>query len=66
MGAKRKKIKAAGQFGAGYGVRVRHSFNEIEAVQRRRQTSPFYEKGRAKRIAVGIWQCLKTGKIFAG
>ncbi len=66
MGSKRKKIKAAGKFGAGYGTRARKSFNKIEEVQRARQQSPFYEKARAKRIASGIWKCLKTGKIFAG
>ncbi len=66
MGAKTKKIKAAGKFGPGYGVNVRAEYNAIEAVQRKRQPSPFYPKARAKRIAAGIWKCLKTGKIFAG
>ena len=66
MGAKTKKIKAAGKFGAGYGVRVRREYNAIEAEQRSRQESPFHPTGRAKRIAAGIWKCLKTGKIFAG
>ncbi len=66
MGAKTKKIKAAGKFGAGYGVRVRNEYNAIEAIQRKRQTSPFHPKGRVKRIASGIWKCLKTGRIFAG
>lgn len=66
MGAKTKKIKAAGKFGSGYGVRVRKEYNLIESEQRRRQPSPFYSKGRVKRIAAGIWKDLKTGKIFAG
>lgn len=66
MGAKTKKIKAFGKFGAGYGVRVRNEYNAIEAVQRKRQASPFYAKGRVKRIAAGIWKCLKTGRVFAG
>ena len=66
MGAKTKKIKAAGKFGAGYGVRVRNEYNTIEAIQRKRQTSPFHPKGRVKRLAAGIWKCLKTGRIFAG
>jgi len=66
MGAKTKKIKAAGKFGAGYGTKVRSEYNAIEAVQRKRQISPFYSKGKAKRIAAGIWKCMKTGKIFAG
>ena len=66
MGAKTKKIRHAGRFGAGYGVRVRRDLNKIEEMQRKRQKSPFYEKARAKRIAAGIWKCLKTGRIFAG
>jgi len=66
MGAKKKKIKSAGKFGPGYGTRVRKNYNVIEESQRKRQTSPFYAKARVKRIAAGIWKCLKTGKIFAG
>ncbi len=66
MGAKTKKTRYAGKFGAGYGTRVRKTYNKVEELQRKRQTSPFYAKGRAKRIAYGIWRCLKTGKIFAG
>jgi ribosomal protein L37AE/L43A len=66
MGAKRKKIKAAGKFGAGYGRNVRSRFNTIESNQRKSQPSPFHPNGKAKRLAVGIWKCLKTGRIFAG
>ncbi|PIN92941.1 50S ribosomal protein L37ae [Candidatus Pacearchaeota archaeon CG10_big_fil_rev_8_21_14_0_10_31_24] len=66
MTSKTKKIKAAGKFGAGYGIRVRKKYNLIEAVQRKRQVSPFYAKARVKRIASGIWKCMKTGKVFAG
>ena len=66
MASKTKKTKAAGKFGAGYGIRVRKNYNKIEELQRRRQKSPFYEKARAKRIASGIWKCMKTGKVFAG
>ena len=66
MAAKKKKIKAAGKFGAGYGRNVRTEFNAVEAMQRKTQPSPFHPTGRAKRIAAGIWKCLKTGKIFAG
>ena len=66
MGSKTKKIKAAGKFGAGIGTRARKSYNKIEFLQRKRQVSPFYAKARVKRIAAGIWKCLKTGKVFAG
>ena len=66
MASKTKKIKSAGKFGAGYGIRVRKEYNKIEEKQRQRQISPFYAKARAKRISAGIWKCMKTGKIFAG
>ena len=66
MASKTKKIKAFGKFGAGYGVRVRAAYNTIEAVQRKKQESPFHPKGKAKRIAAGIWKCTRTGKVFAG
>ena len=66
MASKTKKIKSAGKFGAGYGTRVRKEYNAIEEIQRKRQPSPFHPKARAKRIAAGIWKCMKTGKIFAG
>lgn len=66
MGSKLKKTKAFGKFGAGYGTRVKGRYNVIEAVQRKKQQSPFHPTGKAKRIAAGIWRCLKTGRIFAG
>lgn len=66
MGSKTKKTKAAGKFGAGYGIRVRKEYNAIELEQRKRQQSPFHPKGRVKRIAAGIWKCIRTGKVFAG
>ena len=66
MGAKTKKTKAFGKFGSGYGTRVKHIYNAIESEQRKRQISPFYAKGKAKRISAGIWRDVKTGKIFAG
>ena len=66
MTSKTKKIKAAGRFSSGIGTRARKKFNSVESLQRKRQPSPYYEKAQAKRIAAGIWRCLKTGRIFAG
>ena len=65
MGSKTKKIRAAGKFRVSSGTRSRKIYNAIEEKQRQRQPSPFYPKARAKRIAAGIWKCMKTGKIFA-
>ena len=66
MGAKKKKIKAAGRFGVGVGVKARAKFNEVESLQRKWQQSPFHPTGRAKRMSAGIWKCMKTGRVFAG
>ena len=66
MAAKKRKIKAAGRFGAGYGRNVRNRLNAVESLQRKTQPSPFHPKGRAKRLAAGIWKDVKTGRVFAG
>ncbi|MEK6855924.1 MAG: 50S ribosomal protein L37ae [Nanoarchaeota archaeon] len=66
MAAKTKKTKAFGKFGAGYGTHVKKNYNSIESEQRKAQQSPFHPKGKAKRIAAGIWKCTRTGKVFAG
>ena len=63
MTVKRKKIGAAGRFGAGYG-KVKTRLNNVESKQRKRQNCPFCE-GRTKRQEKGVWECLKCGKIFA-
>jgi len=66
MASKTKKIKASGKFGAGYGVKIKKRYNKIEEAQRKKQQSPFHPTGKVKRIASGIWKCIRTGKIFAG
>ena len=66
MGSKTKKIRAAGRFGSGFGVNVRERLNSVEAKQRKKQKSPYHPKSRARRVAMGIWKCEKTGRVFAG
>jgi len=66
MGAKTKKVRASGRFGAGYGTRVKKVLNEIEFSQRKKQKCPFCSKSGVAREAMGIWHCLKCGKRFAG
>lgn len=65
MAAKKKKIKAFGRFGPGYGVRVRLKLNKIEGLQRKKQICPHCGKAGVKREAAGIWHCHKCGKRFA-
>ncbi len=64
MSVKRKKIGAAGKFGAGYG-KPKIKFSAVEKKQRVKQICPFC-KGRAKRVSNGVWVCQKCGKKFAG
>ena len=65
MASKRKKIKASGRFGSGYGTRVRKKLNEIESSQRKKQTCPYCLRTGVKRQAIGIWNCKKCNKTFA-
>jgi large subunit ribosomal protein L37Ae len=62
---KKKKVKAAGRFGARYGRRVRTKIADIESSQRKKQNCIFCD-GTAKRLSKGIWQCKKCNKKFAG
>ena len=66
MGSKTKKIKSAGKFSGGIGVRARREYNTIETEQRKKQASPLHSNGKAKRLASGIWKDVKSGRIFAG
>jgi len=59
-----RKIKSAGRFGSGHGLRVRKKLIKVESKQRKKQTCPFCN-GRVKRLAKGIWKCKKCGKKFA-
>ena len=60
------KVGSTGRYGARYGKKVRARVANVERKQHKAQKSPFHPKGKAKRIASGIWKCSKTGKIFAG
>ena len=64
MAVKKKKIGAAGRFGAGYG-KVKNKLIAVESIQRKKQDCPFCN-GRAKREERSIWLCTKCGKKFAG
>ena len=66
MATKLKKIKQAGRFGAGYGIKVRKRLIKVESKQRKKQVCPFCKKPGVKRSARGIWKCSKCNKKFAG
>ena len=68
MTSKSKKTKSSGRFGARYGKKIRDKLVKVETKQRVKQKCPFCEKGGAKRLSSGIWQCTrkKCDKKFAG
>ena len=61
---KKKKVKAAGRYGARYGRKARTKVAEIESEQRKKQQCIFCN-GVAKRLSKGIWKCKKCKKKFA-
>lgn len=66
MGSKLKKTKAGGRFGVRAGTNVRNRLNQVEALQRKKQTCPYCNRPGVKRESVGIWSCRRCGKRFAG
>jgi len=62
---KTKKVKSAGRFGSGYGLRVRKRLKKVEEKQNLKQKCPFCKRTGAKRLSKGIWKCSKCGKKFA-
>lgn len=64
MGAKTKKVKAAGRFRVGYG-KPRERLVLIEKKQRKKQKCVFCN-GSAKRVFAGVWQCQKCRKKYSG
>jgi large subunit ribosomal protein L37Ae len=64
MAVKKKKVGAAGRFGAGYG-KPRERLVAVEMKQRKKQDCPFCE-GRAVRLSNGVWKCNRCEKKFAG
>ncbi|RLE92515.1 MAG: 50S ribosomal protein L37ae [Thermoprotei archaeon] len=62
-----KIVGPAGRFGARYGATLRKRVALIEMKMRSKHRCPFcYSLVRMKRLSVGVWQCPKCEKIFAG
>lgn len=66
MGHKRPKSSSVGGLGARYGVSVRSKIARIQTEAR--QKYPCFTCGNPKveRRSVGVWNCKKCGKTFAG
>lgn len=54
------------RFGARYGTRTKKKFAQIELQHRGKHKCPSCNKTSVKRIAVGIWHCLKCKIKFTG
>jgi len=54
------------RFGARYGRSTKAKFAQIEAQQRAKHKCPSCNKQGVKRVAMGIWQCMKCNVKFAG
>lgn len=54
------------KFGSRYGRRPKKKFGQIEQTQRSRHKCPYCNKTAVKRVALGIWHCLKCEAKFAG
>ena len=62
----KEKLGSTKRFGARYGRKSKEKFAKIEKEQRRLHKCPYCNNIKAKRIAVGIWQCRKCEAKFAG
>ena len=54
------------RFGARYGKRIRDRLAILEAESKKKHICEFCKKPGVKRIAVGIWHCLKCNTKFTG
>jgi len=54
------------RFGPRYGRRTKKKFAQIESQHRTKHKCPSCNKVGIKRIAAGIWNCLKCKIKFAG
>ena len=65
MPVKKKKSGSAARYGARYGKKVRVKVVKVERKQRKKQTCPFCNKDKVKRVSNGIWECSRCKKKFA-
>ncbi len=60
-----KKVKSAGRFRTGYGIRIKKRIIKIEGKQRKKQACLLCKRKGVKRLSKGIWKCNKCNKTFA-
>jgi len=64
--AKKKELGSVKRFGARYGRRVKHKLAKIESTLRGKQSCPYCNASKVKRLSVGIWTCGKCKSKFTG
>ncbi|HLC86373.1 MAG TPA: 50S ribosomal protein L37ae [Candidatus Nanoarchaeia archaeon] len=66
MASGTKKVGLTGRFGVRYGLTVRQRFLDVEKRQKIKNECPSCHKAAVKRLAKGIWSCMKCSHTFAG
>ena len=61
-----EKLGSIKRFGARYGRTVKYNFGKIEKLQRQTYACPYCAKQQVKRVAAGIWRCMKCASTFTG
>ena len=61
-----KKVGSTGRFGSRYGRKTRSKVAKIEKKLKQWHKCPYCKKNRAKRLAIGIWQCKSCDSKFTG
>ena len=64
--AKGKKSRSAGRFGVRYGVKNRKLVADIEEKMHAEYTCSKCGAKKLKRVATGIWQCMKCNNTLTG
>lgn len=59
-----KNLTSTKRFGTRYGAKNKLKFDEIERKQRALHECPYCNYKKAKRKAVGIWECRKCDSTF--
>ena len=62
----KEKLQSVKRFGARYGRKPKLKFSKIEIEQRKLHKCPYCSKTAVKRVAVGIWKCIKCNAKFSG
>ena len=63
---KKKKVGAAGKYGARYGLKLRKRVASVLGASSKKHKCPYCSRSRVKRVSAGIYNCEKCGAKFTG